>query len=160
MTMATVTYKRRMFPVQFLKARPVVWSWVTTVIMQVSEWLNRAKFREKSDFRDIFFQFFTFTFFLKSNPHRGTTSTPNHHNSPNPRTKPRWPVDIPRTTITTDRKLVGLLILANVTFLRYFPPPSLTRPSLIPPSAFLSSPCRAAPQPAIDPASLSHASAM
>ena len=64
--MATVAYKRRMVPVQFLKARPVVWSWTTTVTIQVCEWLNRAKFRKFLRISEIFF----YTFLNHTNSRR------------------------------------------------------------------------------------------
>jgi hypothetical protein len=67
MTMATVAYKRRLFPVQFLKARPMARSRVTTF---TTEFVKIAETERNSEisqiFSDIFLGFFTPTFFSEN----------------------------------------------------------------------------------------------
>jgi len=65
--MATVAYKRRLFPVQFLKARPMARSRVTTF---TTEFVKIAETERNSEisqiFSDIFLGFFTPTFFSEN----------------------------------------------------------------------------------------------
>ena len=51
MTMATVAYKRRLFPVQFLRARPMARSRVTTF---TTEFVKIAETERNSEISQIF----------------------------------------------------------------------------------------------------------
>ena len=67
MTMATVNYKRRMFPGQLLKARPMARSRVTTVtteFVKIAETERNSKISQI--FSDIFLGIFTLTFFSEN----------------------------------------------------------------------------------------------
>jgi hypothetical protein len=55
MTMATVTYKRRMFPGQLLKARPLVSSWGPTRIDLKSKMPETG---QSGNFSGFYFSFF------------------------------------------------------------------------------------------------------
>ena len=69
--MATVTYKRRMFPGKLLKARPMARSRVTTV---TTEFVKIAETERNSEISQIFSDtFLPPHFFRKINSHLGTT---------------------------------------------------------------------------------------
>ena len=75
MTMATVAYKRRLFPVRFLKAHPMARSRVATVTTKFVEIAETERnFGNFSDFSDIFWGYFThYThIFLKIHSYLGT----------------------------------------------------------------------------------------